>query len=51
MAENVLKLKVDSQEYDNKIKRAAEGIQAFARKCQEAGQSLNTADSDAMEFV
>ena len=51
MAENVLKLKVDSQEYDNKIKRAAEGIQAFSRKCQEAGQSLNTADSDAMEFV
>jgi hypothetical protein len=29
MADSILKLKVDSQEYDSKLKRATEGLQRY----------------------
>lgn len=51
MAESLLKLKVDSQEYDQKIKRAAEGIQQYAQKCREAGGTLEHLDDGVLEFV
>ena len=51
MAEDILKLKVNSQEYDSKIKRAAEGIVAFARDCKESGKALSSTDGDTMRFV
>ena len=51
MAENVLKLRVDSNEFDSKIKHAAQGIQAFAQKCRESGQGVSSADKEVMNFV
>ena len=51
MADSILRLKVDSQEYDQKIKRAAEGIQQYAQKCREAGDTLEHLDEGVLEFV
>ena len=33
MADSILRLRVESQEYDNKLKRAAEGLQRYADGC------------------
>lgn len=51
MADSILRLKVESQEYDQKIKRAAEGIQQYAQKCREAGGTLQYLDDGVLEFV
>ena len=51
MADSILRLKVDSQEYDQKIKRAAEDIQQYAQKCREAGGTLQYLDDGVLEFV
>ena len=51
MDESVVKLRVDSQEYDAKIRRAADGLRAFGENCQKAGQSVAKADKDTLEYV
>ena len=51
MADSILRLKVESQEYDQKIKRAAEGIQQYAQKCRDAGGTLEHLDDGVQEFV
>ena len=51
MADSILRLKVESQEYDQKIKRAAEGIQQYAQKCRDAGVTLEHLDDGVLEFV
>ena len=51
MADSILRLKVDSQEYDNKLKRAAEGIQRYADGCRKAGGTLEHLDDGVEQFV
>ena len=51
MSESILRLRVQSDEYDQKIKRAAEGIQQYAQKCREAGGTLQYLDDGVLEFV
>ena len=51
MADNILKLKVDSSEYEGKIKRAAQGIQALGQNLRNAGKTFADADKDAVEFT
>lgn len=51
MAENIIKLKVDSQEYDAKIKRATEGIQHYADECRKVGGTLAVVEDETLEFV
>ena len=51
MAENVLKLKVQSEEYDAKIKRAAEGIQHFVKDVRESGSTLKEQGILARAFL
>jgi len=51
MAESILKLRVDSTEYDNKIKRAAEGLQRYAEGCRKAGGTLEQLDEGVLEFT
>ena len=51
MADSILRLRVQSEEYDQKIKRAAEGIQQYAQKCREAGGTLEHLDDGVLEFV
>ena len=51
MADSILRLKVDSQEYDNKLKRAAEGLQRYADGCRKAGGTLEHLDDGVEDFV
>lgn len=51
MAENIIKLKVDSQEYDAKIKRATEGIRHYADECRKVGGTLAVVEDETLEFV
>ena len=51
MAESVVYLKVDSQDYENKIKRASEGLQHYAEVCKKAGGTLEYVDEEAMAFA
>ena len=51
MADSILRLRVDSQEYDNKLKRAAEGIQRYAEGCRKAGGTLTQLDEGVEQFV
>ena len=51
MAEVVTKLVVDSQEYDNKIKRAVQGLQHYADACKKAGSHLEYVDEEALAFA
>jgi len=51
MAENVVKLRVDSEEYDAKIKRAAEGLQHYADECRKVGGTLSVVEDETLEFV
>lgn len=51
MADSILRLKVNSEEYDNKLKRAAEGIQRYAEDCRKAGGTLEHLDDGVEQFV
>ena len=51
MAENILRLKVDSQEYDNKLKRAAEGLQHYTEGCRKVGGTLEFVEKETLEYV
>lgn len=51
MADNLLRLRVDSQEYDSKIKRASEGLQRYIEGCKKAGGTLEYLDEGVMDFV
>ena len=51
MADSILRLKVESQEYDSKIKRAAEGIKKYADECRKVGGTLEHLDEGVLEFV
>lgn len=51
MAENIIKLKVDSDEYQSKIKRASEGLLALGRNLREAGKTFADADAKQVEFT
>ena len=51
MADSILRLKVESQEYDAKLKRAAEGIQRYAENCKKAGGTLEYLDEGVLEFT
>ena len=51
MAENIIKLRVDSEEYEGKIKRAAQGLQALGQNLRSAGKTFADADKDAVKFA
>ena len=51
MAESVVKLRVESSEYDAKIRRAADGVRAFGENCRKAGESVTKADKDTLDYV
>lgn len=49
--ESVIYLKVESKFYDDKIKRATEGIKHFEEECRTAGKSLDQADNKTLNYV
>lgn len=51
MADSIVRLKVDSSEYDNKIKRAAQGLQQLGTSLHQAGKSFTDADKDQVDFI
>ena len=51
MAESILRLKVSSEEYDSKLKRAAEGLTRYAEQCRKAGGTLQYVDEGVLEFT
>lgn len=51
MADNILKLKVDSTEYDAKLKRASDGLTRYVEGCRKAGGTLEVVEKDTLAYV
>ena len=51
MADSILRLKVESQEYDDKLKRAAEGIQRLASKIHDSQGEFVGIENEQKEFI
>jgi hypothetical protein len=51
MSESLLRLRVDSQEYDANIRKAAEGIQYLAKRIHDTQGEFAGIDKDALEFI
>ena len=51
MADSILRLRVDSSEHDNKLKKASESLQRYADGCRKAGGTLEYVDEGVADFV
>lgn len=51
MADSILRLQVESQEYDAKLKRATEGLQRYVDGCRKVGGTLEVVKKDTLEYV
>jgi hypothetical protein len=51
MADNILKLKVESSEYDAKLKKAAEGIRHLAEVAHQGGGELTGLEKSELDYV
>lgn len=51
MADSIIRLKVESSEYEAKIKRAAQGLQHMEEACHKVGGTLAILDNDEKKFV
>lgn len=51
MADSILRLKVESQEYDNKLKKAAEGLNRYVDGCRKVGGTLEVVEKDTLDYV
>ena len=51
MADSILRLRVQSDEYDNKLKRAAEGLNRYVEQCRKVGGTLEVVEKETLDFV
>lgn len=51
MADTIIRLKVESQEYEGKIKRAVQGLQQLEKHVRDMGASFEVAEKADLEFV
>ena len=51
MAESILRLKVSSEEYDNKLKRATEGLTRYIDGCRKVGGTLEQVEKETLDYV
>lgn len=51
MSESLVRLRVDSQEYDQKIKQAAEGLRRYADACKKIGGTLEVVEEETLQYV
>ena len=51
MADSILRLKVESQEYDNKLKQATNGLTRYVDECRKVGGTLEVVEKDTLEYV
>lgn len=51
MADSILRLKVESQEYDNKLKQAAQRLTRYADECRKVGGTLEVVEKETLDYV
>ena len=51
MADSLIRLRISSEEYDAKLKRAAEGLNRYIEGCRKAGGTLEYVDDGVKEFT
>lgn len=51
MAESIVRLKVESSEYDSKLKRASEGLTRYIEGCRKVGGTLEVVEADTLKYV
>ena len=51
MSDAIVRLRVESQEYDSKLKRAAEGLTRYAEQCRKVGGTLEFVEDETLEYV
>ena len=51
MADSILRLRVESQEYDNKLKQAAQGLTRYVDECRKVGGTLEVVEKDTLDYV
>ena len=51
MADSILRLKVESSEYDNKLKQATQGLTRYADECRKAGGTLEVVEKETLDYV
>ena len=51
MAESILRLKVSSEEYDNKLKQATNGLTRYIDGCRKVGGTLEVVEKDTLDYV
>ena len=51
MADSILRLRVSSEEYDNKLKQAAQGLTRYADECRKVGGTLEVVEKDTLDYV
>lgn len=51
MSESIARLKLDSGEFDSKIKRAVSGLQQMESECRKVGGTLSVLEKDQLEYV
>ncbi len=51
MADNILRLRVESSEYDNKLKAAAEGLTRYIAGCRKVGGTLEVVEKETLRYT
>ena len=51
MAENIIRLKLDSSEYQDKLKRAVSGLQQYEQGCRRVGGTLEVVEKETLDYV
>lgn len=51
MNDAIVRLRIENQEYDAKLKRATEGLQRYVEGCRKAGGTLEVVEKDTLEFA
>lgn len=51
MADSILRLKVESQEYDAKLKQATNGLTRYIDECRKAGGTLEVVEKETLDYV
>lgn len=51
MADNILRLKVDSTEYDDKLKRASDALTRYAEGARKCGGTLEVVEKDTLAYT
>lgn len=51
MADNIIKLRIESSEYESKLKRAADGLQRFGEEAHQVGKAIDLADKEQANYI